>query len=145
LPAEQAWQCLSANLQATAKAFAILGIGVLCEAINPLDMPGFLLNTPEQMLALLASVDQPNLALQLDLYHMARQGFEVPRVIAQLAGKIGHVQFADCPGRGEPGTGQLDFAAALHALAATGYEGWLGAEYLPSGAEHLGWLETWRR
>lgn len=144
LPAEQAWQCLSANLRATAHAFANLGIGVLCEAINPLDMPGFLLNTPAQMLELLAAVDHPNLRLQLDVYHMARQGFDLPAVIAQLAGKIGHVQFADCPGRGEPGTGQLDFAGVLQVLRECGYDGWLGAEYRPSGADHLAWLGRWR-
>lgn len=141
----QAWECLVGNLRRTAQAFSALGIGVVCEAINPFDMPGFLLNTPAQMLDLLAAVDHPNLALQLDFYHMARQGFDLPQVISQLAGKIGHVQFADCPGRGEPGTGQLDFPAALRALAASGYKGWLGAEYRPSGAKHLGWLEGWRR
>lgn len=141
----QAWECLVENLRQTAQAFGTLGIGVVCEAINPFDMPGFLLNTPAQMLDLLAAVDHPNLALQLDFYHMARQGFDLPQVISQLAGKIGHVQFADCPGRGEPGTGQLDFPAALRALAESGYKGWLGAEYRPSGAKHLGWLEGWRR
>lgn len=141
---QQAWSCLADNLRTTAKAFSTLGIGVLCEAINPLDMPGFLLNTPQQMLGLLAMVDHPNLALQLDLYHMARQGLALPVVIRQLAGQIGHVQFADCPGRGEPGTGLLDFSAALSALAESGYDGWLGAEYRPSGVEHLGWLESWR-
>ncbi|MBF7729315.1 hydroxypyruvate isomerase family protein [Pseudomonas sp. N040] len=139
----QAWMCLTDNLRRTAQAFNTLGIGVLCEAINPLDMPGFLLNTPAQMLDLLAAVDHPNLALQLDLYHMARQGLDLPQVITQLAGKIGHVQFADCPGRGEPGTGQLDFGVALRALADSDYQGWLGAEYRPSGADHLGWLEQW--
>jgi hydroxypyruvate isomerase len=140
----QAWACLVENLRQTAQAFGTLGIGVLCEAINPLDMPGYLLNTPQQMLELLVAVDHPNLALQLDLYHMARQGFDLPRVIGQLAGRIGHVQFADCPGRGEPGTGQLDFTRALQALRANGYAGWLGAEYRPSGAAHLGWLAGWR-
>lgn len=140
----QAWECLVGNLRSTAQAFSALGIGVVCEAINPLDMPGFLLNTPAQMLDLLAAVDHPNLALQLDLYHMARQGFDLPQVIAQLAGKIGHVQFADCPGRGEPGTGQLDFTSALQALRASGYDGWLGAEYRPSGTEHLRWLANWQ-
>ncbi len=141
---QQAWDCLVDNLRQTAEAFAGLGIGVRCEAINPLDMPGFLLNTPTQMLDLLAAVDHPNLALQLDLYHMARQGLALPQVIRQLAGHIGHVQFADCPGRGEPGTGTLDFTAALQALAETGYRGWLGAEYRPSGAAHLDWLESWQ-
>lgn len=142
---ELAWECLVGNLRAAAQAFAALGIQVVCEAINPLDMPGFLLNTPAQMLRLIAAVEHPNLALQLDLYHMARQGFELPSVIAQLAGMIGHVQFADCPGRGEPGTAQLDFTAALQALAASGYRGWLGAEYRPSVTGHLGWLKSWQR
>jgi len=142
--AAAAWECLAGNLRSTAEAFSILGIEVLCEAINSLDMPGFLLNTPGQMLDLLAAVDHPNLALQLDLYHMARQGFDLPSVIRQLGGHIGHVQFADCPGRGEPGSGQLDFRAALKMLEKVGYQGWLGAEYRPSGAGHLAWLEDWR-
>ena len=141
---EQAWQCLTDNLRSTAQAFSTLGIGVLCEAINPLDMPGFLLNTPQQMLDLLVAVDHPNLALQLDLYHMARQGMDLPAVIGQLASHIGHVQFADCPGRGEPGSGQLDFNAALAALNSVGYKGWLGAEYRPSATGHLAWLQRWR-
>jgi len=142
---QKAWMCLADNLRKAAEAFAVLNIGVLCEAINPLDMPGFLLNTPQQMLDLLVAVEHPNLALQLDLYHMARQGLDLPAVIRQLAGHIGHVQFADCPGRGEPGSGQLDFTAALQTLEEVGYQGWLGAEYRPSGTGHLGWLECWRR
>jgi hydroxypyruvate isomerase len=46
---EQALACLQANLRQAAEAFELLGIGVLVEAINPLDMPGFLINTPEQL------------------------------------------------------------------------------------------------
>lgn len=143
---EQALACLTANLGKTAEAFAVLGIGVLCEAINPLDMPGFLLNTPEQLDELLRAVAQPNLQAQFDLYHMARQGVDIAAGIALLAGRIGHVQFADCPGRGEPGTGTLDFAPLLAALRDTGYDGWLGAEYKPSGQteQSLVWLPTWQ-
>jgi len=56
---------------------------------------------------------------------------------------IGHVQFADSPGRHEPGTGTIDFAALLQAAAETGYEGWFSAEYLPQGdtAAGLGWAK----
>lgn len=144
---EQALATLAANLQKTAEAFQLLGIGVLVEAINPLDMPGFLLNTPEQLDELLRAVRHPNLAAQYDLYHMARQGVDLLAGIELLAGRIGHVQFADCPGRGAPGTGQLDFAPALAALERSGYRGWLGAEYLPGEAgtqAGLGWLANWR-
>ncbi|MNZ94712.1 Hydroxypyruvate isomerase [compost metagenome] len=138
---------LTANLRRAAEAFAPLGIRVLAEAINPLDMPGFLVNTPQDLLALIAAVDQPNFAAQLDFYHMARQGLDLPACIAALAGHIGHMQFADCPGRGAPGTGSVDFPAALAALHETGYAGWLAAEYRPGevGTQaSLGWLAEWR-
>jgi hydroxypyruvate isomerase len=142
----QALACLQANLAKTAEAFSLLGIGVLCEAINPLDMPGFLINTPEQLDELLRAVAHPNLQAQFDLYHMARQGLDIPVGIALLAGRIGHVQFADCPGRGEPGTGTLDFAPLLQALRSSGYAGWLGAEYRSSGQteQSLEWLPSWQ-
>jgi hydroxypyruvate isomerase len=142
----QALACLLANLRQTAEAFALLGIGVLCEAINPLDMPGFLINTPEQLDELLRAVHHPNLQAQLDLYHMARQGLDIPAGIRLLAGRIGHVQFADCPGRGEPGSAKLDFPCLLQALRDSGYAGWLGAEYQPSRIteEALDWLREWQ-
>ncbi|WP_457441156.1 hydroxypyruvate isomerase family protein [Pseudomonas sp. TE3786] len=143
---EQALATLVGNVRQTAEAFQPLGIKVLSEAINPLDMPGFLINTPEHLLALIAAVDHANFAAQLDLYHMARQGLDLPQAIAALAGKIGHVQFADCPGRHQPGTGTVDFAGALRALQAGGYSGWLAAEYRPTAntQESLGWLAEWR-
>lgn len=147
LSREQALDCLVANLRRAAKAFALLGIGLVCEAINPIDMPGFLINSPEQLQELLERVDHPNLKAQFDLYHMARQGLDIAAGIRLLGARLGHVQFADCPGRHEPGTGTVDFAAALAALREVGYGGWLGAEYRPRAdtAAGLGWLSGWRR
>lgn len=143
---DAARNCLAANLQRAAEAFALLGIGVVCEAINPLDMPGFLISTPQQLSSLLARVGHPNLGAQLDLYHMARQGLDLPLAIEQLQGLIRHVQFADCPGRHEPGTGGVDFSRALQALRDAGYDGWLAAEYRPTAATQAGleWLARWR-
>ena len=146
LTREVAWQTLVDNLRQTADAFAVLGIKVLVEAINPLDMPGFLINTPEDLLRLLDDVAHSNCLAQLDLYHMARQGLDIPQTIECLAGRIGHVQFADCPGRGQPGTGSLDFSRAFAALHKAGYDDWLAAEYHPQGEtrESLAWLAQWR-
>lgn len=143
---EQALALLAIHLRQAAEAFAATGVQVLVEAINCHDMPGFLLNTPEHLLDMLRRVAHPNLAAQLDLYHMARMDLELARSVQQLAGHIGHVQFADAPGRGEPGSGALDFASPLAALHAQGYAGWLGAEYRPAGATAagLGWLADWR-
>ncbi|MBA1262785.1 hydroxypyruvate isomerase family protein [Stutzerimonas stutzeri] len=145
---EQALTTLADNLRKSAEAFAPLGIGVLCEAINPLDMPGFLINTPEHLLELLERVDHPNCRAQLDLYHMARQELDIAAGIRLLGQRIGHVQFADCPGRGAPGSGQVAFAPLLEALQTVGYDGWLAAEYRPGEqgtAASLGWLAQWRQ
>lgn len=144
---EQALDCLAANLRQSAEAFALLGIRVLVEAINPIDMPGFLINTPQQLDELLRAVNHPNLAAQYDLYHMARQALDLAAGMRLLAGRIGHVQFADCPGRGAPGTGELAFPALLRALRESGYGAWLGAEYKPGEAgtqASLGWLQPFR-
>ena len=143
---EQALALLAEHLRQTAEAFAGRGVAVLMEAVNLHDMPGFLLNTPQHLLDMLARVGHPNLAAQLDFYHMARMGLDLADCVRQLQGHIGHVQFADAPGRGEPGSGELDFEPALAALRAQGYAGWLGAEYRPVGATSagLGWLPAWR-
>lgn len=143
---EEALQTLVANLRQAAQAFQPLGIRVLCEAINPLDIPGFLINTPQHLDELLRAVDHPNCLAQFDLYHMARQGVDIEAGIALLAGRIGHVQFADCPGRGEPGSGTVTFAPLLEALRQSGYAGWLAAEYRPTRAtaQTLAWLPAWR-
>ena len=65
-------------------------------------MPGFLINSAADLRALLERVEHPNCMAQLDFYHMACQGLDLPDCIARLAGRIGHVQFADCPGAARP-------------------------------------------
>lgn len=147
LEREQALARLTSNLRKSADAFAPLGIRVVCEAINPLDMPGFLINTPDHLRELLDRVDHPNCLAQLDLYHMARQGLDIAAGINVLGPRIGHVQFADCPGRGAPGTGEVAFAELIDALQAAGYAGWLAAEYRPGSSgtgASLDWLGDWK-
>ncbi|UQY35528.1 TIM barrel protein [Pseudomonas fulva] len=147
LQREQALDTLAGNIRKAAEAFGLLNIGVVSEAINPLDMPGFLVNTPQHLQALLAAVDHENFQVQLDIYHMARQGIDPVLAVQALAGRIGHVQFADCPGRGAPGSGGIDFTAVRGALEKAAYRGWLGAEYRPEEGDtraSLGWMTAWR-
>ena len=66
----------------------------------------------------------------LDLYHLATNGDDLD-TLADHVDLIGHVQIADAPGRGEPGTGELDLFGHLAKLRANGYTGFVGAEYKP--------------
>jgi hydroxypyruvate isomerase len=84
-----------------------------------------------------------NVRLLLDVYHLVVNGDDVDAAIDRASGLIGHVQIADAPGRHEPGTGELDLDRYLDRIHATGYDGWVGLEYKPSGssADSLAWLD----
>lgn len=138
-------QTFTENLQFAADSFALLGIKTVFEAINTFDMPNFLIHSGEQMLAILAELEHPNLFMQYDIYHASRMGENAAQFITQHADKIGHIQFADSPNRGQPSTGQLNFPALFSAIEKSNYTGWLGAEYKPVGttADSLMWL-NWK-
>ena len=69
----------------------------------------------------------------LDAYHAARAGLDPLAEADRVAGLIGHAQYADSPGRGAPGTGDVDLWAFADRLAAVGYTGPIGLEFVPSG------------
>lgn len=135
------------NLRHAAARMAGAGVLALVEMINPFDMPGFWLSTLQKSLDVIDEVDHPNLKLQFDLYHTARTERDLAAAILAAGPHIGHVQFADTPGRHEPGTGTIDFSAARQALAQAGYAGVQSAEYRPAGrtGDGLGWMKGWRQ
>lgn len=135
-------QTFKDNLRLAADTFAPLGIKTVFEAINTHDMPAFLIHRGEQMLAVLAELKHPNLFMQHDIYHASRMGADPAQFIRQYADKIGHIQFADSPNRGQPSTGELDFTQLFSVIEQSNYAGWTGAEYKPVGttADSLGWL-----
>ncbi|MFI3154732.1 MAG: TIM barrel protein [Methylococcaceae bacterium] len=139
---EQYRETLKENLCFAVEAFSPLGIKTVFEAINTDDMPGFLIHSGAQMLEILNQLNRPELFMQYDIYHMQMMGEKPETFIAEYASKIGHIQFADCPGRGQPGTGRIDFDRLFSAIEGSAYRGWVGAEYKPVGTttESLDWL-----
>lgn len=118
------------------------GRTLLLEILNPVDTPDYLLTDADVALALVERVADPAVKLQFDTYHMATIGQDVVALFERLAPMVGHVQVADFPGRGAPGTGTLDFDAFFAAVEESGYRGCIGLEYLPGGSteESLDWL-----
>ena len=94
-----------------------------------------------------AASEMANCAFLADLYHLSVNGDALDTVIATHAASIGHVQIADVPGRGEPGSGRLGIESQLAALTAAGYDGWVGLEYTPTGAsaDSFAWLPLQQR
>lgn len=143
---ERYLETLEENLRFAAEKFSHYGIRTVFEAANTIDMRNFLISSGQQMLDMLGRVDHPNLYLQYDLYHMCRMHEDVSKFITEQIDKIAHFQFADAPGRGQPGTGTIDFNSLFRTISDTGYCGWLGAEYNPNGPSEKSfeWFRAYR-
>jgi hydroxypyruvate isomerase len=127
-------------------AGVLKGRQIVTEFINPYDMPGYVnpgLDVARELIAGCAG----QVRLQFDLYHAARIGLDIAKELEACLPVVAHIQFADAPGRHEPGTGATSFAGILTMLKAAGYGGYLGAEYNPvAGTEQgLDWLPRWRK
>lgn len=142
--AEQCWDTLKSNLAYTAEYAKQYDIQVVFELINPMDMPNFFLYSLAQAEQMLAEVGDENLAIQYDCYHLAKMGQDVLGSLKQFLPKIKHIQFADYPHRHEPNTGNLNFSDIFQYLEQSGYQGYVCAEYKPSGhSQHtLAWIDT---
>ncbi|MFD7153620.1 hydroxypyruvate isomerase family protein [Kribbella sp. NPDC059898] len=133
------------NLGLAAQAAARIGATVLVEPVS--GAPRYPLKLAADALKVIDRVQAPNIGLLADLYHLAVNGDDVDRVIAEHTDRVAHVQIADNPGRNEPGTGTLPLDHQLSALEANGYAGWVGLEYKPSTTTEtsFGWLPFERR
>ena len=124
------------NLLLAARAAAAVGADVLIEPINSVDVPAYPIDTSAKAIALIDAVRAEdtavgNLKLLADVYHLATMSEDLSAVLARYADQTGHVQVADVPGRGAPGTGTLAFESLFRQLAGQGYAGWTGLEYVP--------------
>jgi hydroxypyruvate isomerase len=137
------------NLAIAGRAAARIGGTVLVEPVS--GAPRYPLRTAADAVGMVDRVAGEtgvgNLGFLCDLYHLAVNGDDLDQAIATYSDRVAHVQIADAPGRHEPGTGTLDLDRYLSALAAAGYGGWVGLEYVPSGgsADSFAWLPRERR
>ncbi len=128
------------HLGLAADRAAPMGVGIVVEALSgQADYP---LRTADDVLRVLDRVRRPDVRFLCDAYHLTVNGEDVQQVVRRCAERIGHVQVADVPGRGEPGSGRLDLAGLLRTLVDVGYGGWVGLEYAPTTTTvaSLAWL-----
>lgn len=135
---------LAERLSEAAERFAAASVPLVMEPLNDRDTPGYLLPRQDDAARILAQFDPDAVGLQCDLYHVARMEDDASSILARHHGIIRHVQFADAPGRGEPGTGTVPLAAQFELLERLGYRGWIAAEYKPTRRteETLHWLSA---
>ena len=98
--------------------------------------PGLLIENVEQCLELCQRIDSPALGINFDVGHMFCVGEPLPEAIARLAPFTKHYHLEDIAASRVhehlvPGTGAIDFAPVIQAIADTGYDGWLTVELYP--------------
>ncbi|KHL05381.1 hydroxypyruvate isomerase family protein [Sinomonas humi] len=128
------------NLVAAAEGVAKVGGIVLLEPVS--GTPSYPLKTAADALAVIAKTKEAgveNVKLLADFYHLAVNGDDVPAVIEEHAKDFGHVQIADNPGRGAPGTGALPLGEWITRSRELGYDGYIGLEYKAPAAEAFTW------
>ena len=108
------------------------GVEVLVEAVNTFENGAYLLYRTDDAAKLVASVGKANVKLQHDFYHMQRMEGNLSVTLRRHIERIGHVQVADSPGRGEPGTGEIRYPYLFGVLEELGYDGYVGLEYNPT-------------
>ena len=114
----------------------------LTEAVNNQDRPGYLINRTAEALDVIDRAGHANLKIEYDLYHMQIMEGDLVNTLRENLNRIGNIQFADTPGRHEPGTGEINFPYIFEAIDDMGWEGYLSAEYNPSGRteDTLSWM-----
>jgi hydroxypyruvate isomerase len=130
------------NLALAAAAVGRIGGTVLVEPISGAER--YPVKTAADAIAVVDRVAREsgatNVRLLADLYHLAVNGDDVDAAIKTYADRVGHVQIADAPGRGEPGTGTLPLDRWLADVEQAGYAGWVGLEYKATAEDPFGWL-----
>ncbi|WP_336204629.1 hydroxypyruvate isomerase family protein [Nonomuraea sp. LPB2021202275-12-8] len=134
-------QLAVANLRTAADAAAGIGATVVVEALNSHENPKYPITSSSAAFDLIDEVDRENVAFLADLYHLHRMGEDVTALIDTHAGRFGHVQIADDPGRGQPGSGRMPYPEIFARLEAAGYRGHVGLEYRHEGPGAFAWRQ----
>jgi hydroxypyruvate isomerase len=118
------------------------GIMLLIEALNAPANPRYFLTNSKLGFELVREVGSPAVKFQYDAYHLQVMEGNLIETVTKNMGDIGHVQIGDVPGRHEPGTGEVNYANFFAALDRSGYDGYVGLEYIPAGNTEEG-LDAW--
>ncbi|MFW2514055.1 TIM barrel protein [Demequina sp. SO4-13] len=129
-----------------AEDVAPLGATVLIEQLS--NVPAYGLRTVHELLAGVEAarhyVTDGKVMIQFDAFHLARAGADLLDLLESHILDIGHIQLADLPDRGGPGTGDLDWEELLGTIDRLDYGGRVALEYSHYVSHPFEWMRPWQ-
>lgn len=108
------------------------GITLCLEALNvETDHLGNFLKYTKDAAEIVQMVGSPNVKILYDAYHMYLNEGKICETIKKYQPLIAQVHIADAPGRGEPGTGCINYRAVLEYMQALGCDQMVAFELYP--------------
>jgi sugar phosphate isomerase/epimerase len=122
---EQDREVLLEGLEELGRHASSEGVLLYLEPLNRYE--DHMLNRLAQASELCDQAAQESIKVMADLFHMNLEEDGIAEAIREWGALVGHVHLADS-GRAHPGTGHIDFAAALAALNDVGFTGVMAME-----------------
>jgi hydroxypyruvate isomerase len=140
-------QTLVENLRFAARKAQSIGVAILVEPVDTRTLPGSYLHSTADAISLFDAVGARNVSLLYDVCHMHAMGEPAASTVARNLARIGHIQIAGYPGRGEPIGGEIDYDGLLALIDRIGHRGWVGCEYVPNANTEAGltWMTRHER
>ena len=109
------------------------GVTGVVESLSPGNHPNGFANSMRDVIAWVREINQPEIKLQFDIYHTAMTDPDVESLVRDNIEYTAYYQAADAPGRGQPGTGILNFERILNTIKESTFDGYFAWEYAPQG------------
>lgn len=119
------WNRSVESLQQVARRARELGVTLCVEPLNRFET--YFLNTQEDASQFIDDIDEPNVRVHYDTFHVNIEEKDPVKALKALGTKLGHVHISEND-RGIPGSGHVDWQGTLLALRDLGYSGWLTIE-----------------
>src|SRR3546814_854379 len=121
------------NLKRVASLAESANVIIGLEAVNARDYPMLLIDDVADAYAMAKAVDSPAVGIVFDIFHVQARGGDVMSRLQHCWDMIAAIQIADNPGRGEAGTGELNWPNILRLIRDFDYGGLIEFEHEIAG------------
>jgi len=108
-----------------------IDVGLLLEPLSKIDVPGYLLQRMEDGFRLVERINNPRLTVIFDLYHQQINEGNLIHNLRNTISRVNTIHVSDVPGRGAPGTGEINIGNIWREIQTLGFDGAIGFETIP--------------